>query len=93
MRVEWLPGAVRSLQAQLDWIADHDAWAAVAVGDAVHAAVGRLGDFPGMGRAGRVPGTRELVVTGTPFVIVYRVEPESVLILRVLHGAQRWPPT
>jgi toxin ParE1/3/4 len=38
-----------------------------------------------------VPGTRELVVTGTPFIVVYRVEAATVVILRVLHGAQRWP--
>lgn len=92
MRVEWLPDAVSGLQEQLNWIAEHDPWAAVTVGDAVLAAADRLGQYPGIGREGRVPGTRELVVTGTPFVVVYRLEPNSVLVLRVLHGAQRWPP-
>lgn len=71
MRVEWLPLAVRDLHGQLDWIADHDPWAAISVGDAIEAAVARLADYPALARAGRVPGTRELVVVGTPSVIVY----------------------
>lgn len=61
------------------------------MGDAVYAAVGRLADYPAMARSGRVPGTRELAVVGTPYTVVYRIEPSSVVILRVLHGAQRWP--
>jgi len=90
--VRWPPEAVRGLTAQLDSIAEHDACAAVAVGDAVHAAVGRLARYPGLGRHGRVAGTREVVVTGTPYVIVCRLEPDVVMVLRVLHGVQGWPP-
>jgi toxin ParE1/3/4 len=45
-----------------------------------------------MGRIGRVPGTRELIVGGTPWIIVYRVRADAVEIIRVLHGAQKWPP-
>lgn len=51
----------------------------------------RLCDFPLSGRAGRARGTRELVVAPTPFVVVYTVA-EDVVVLRVLHGARRWPP-
>ena len=43
-------------------------------------------------RPGRVQGTRELVVPATPFIVVYRIEATGVVILRVLHGAQKWPP-
>ncbi len=91
MKVEWLPEAERSLAAQLERIGKHDPWAALDMGDAIHAAVGRLADFPAMARAGRVRGSRELVVVGTPYTVVYRIEPSVVVILRVLHGAQRWP--
>jgi toxin ParE1/3/4 len=91
VRVEWLPEAEGSLTAQLEWIAEHNAWAALDMGDASHAAVGRLADYPAMARSGRVAGTRELVVVGTPYIVVYRIEPSAVVILRVLHGAQRWP--
>jgi toxin ParE1/3/4 len=68
-------------------------WAAVDIGDAVQAAVSRLADHPALGRTGRVTGTRELVVVGTPYVVVYSIEASAVLVLRVLHGAQRWPTT
>jgi toxin ParE1/3/4 len=44
-----------------------------------------------MGRTGRVPLTRELIVGGTPWIIVYRVRADVVEIIRV-HGAQSWPP-
>ena len=92
MRVEWLPEADRNRESQLAYIAKRDPRAAIAMGDAIEAAVARLADHPESARPGRVHGTRELVVTGTPYVVVYRVEPSAVLILRVLHGAQRWPP-
>jgi plasmid stabilization system protein ParE len=52
VRIEWLPEAERTLTAQLDWIAGSDPWAAIDVGDTVHAAVRRLADYPGW----RVPG-------------------------------------
>jgi plasmid stabilization system protein ParE len=44
-----------------------------------------------MGRAGRVTGTRELVVAGTPYIVPYRVRVEAVEILRVFHAARKWP--
>jgi toxin ParE1/3/4 len=91
VKVEWLPEAEHSLMAQLEWIAEHNPWAALDMGDAIHAAVGRLADYPAMARSGRVAETREMVVVGTPYIVVYRIEPSAVVILRVLHGAQRWP--
>lgn len=91
MRVQWLPVAVRDLHDQLDWIADHDTWAAISVGDAIEAAVARLADYPGLARSGRVAGTRELVVVGTPYIVVDRIEATAVVVLRLLHGAQPWP--
>ena len=47
--------------------------------------------FPRKGRTGRVHGTRELVVTGTPYVVAYRLEATAIQILSILHGARRWP--
>lgn len=62
------------------------------MGDAIETAVRHLANFPEIGPPGRIRGTRELVVTGTPYVVVYRIEATAVVILRVLHGAQDWPP-
>ena len=92
MNVEWLPSAARTLENQLSYIAERDPRAAVDMGDAIEVAVSRLADFPESARPGRVPGTRELVVPATPFIVVYRIETTGVVILRVLHGAQKWPP-
>ena len=46
---------------------------------------------PLIGRSGHRPGTRELVVSGTPFLVVYRFESDVITILRLFHGAQDWP--
>jgi len=50
-----------------------------------------LSDHPHVGRPGRVESTRELVITGTPYIVAYTVEDEGVAILAALHGARRWP--
>lgn len=92
MRVEWLPAAERDREGQIASVGARDPRAAIGMGDAVETAVRRLADHPHIGRPGRVAGTREVVVTGTPYVVAYRVEREAVVILRLLHGAQRWPP-
>ncbi len=92
MKVEWLPEARRNLESQLAYIAERKPRAALDLGDAIEAAVARLADYPQSARPGRVQGTRELVVTGTPYIVVYRIEPAAIVILRLLHGAQRWPP-
>jgi addiction module RelE/StbE family toxin len=47
--------------------------------------------FPEMGRPGRIEGTRELVISRTPYIAAYRIAGDTVRILRVLHGAQQWP--
>ncbi|MDP2196877.1 MAG: type II toxin-antitoxin system RelE/ParE family toxin [Rhodocyclaceae bacterium] len=44
-----------------------------------------------MGRPGRVPGTRELVVTRFPYILPYRVREQAVEILRIFHTSRKWP--
>ena len=92
MRVRWLRTALRNLDQHADYIARDDRIAARNAVQRIRAAVDQLADYPNMGRTGRVPLTRELIVGGTPWVIVYRVRADVVEIIRVLHGAQSWPP-
>ena len=84
-----------SYSIDLDRIVDHIALdnssAALDMWDDIERQVERLRDFPRSGRAGRIPETRELVVSGTPYIVVYMVS-ENVELIRVLHGAQQWPP-
>lgn len=61
------------------------------VDDRIAGATRRLIDFPDSGRLGRVEGTRELVITRTPYVAPYRIEGDIVRILGVIHGARIWP--
>lgn len=51
----------------------------------------RLATFPMSGRSGRVPDTRELVISNSPFVVAYRIQKERIVILAIYHGAQQWP--
>lgn len=91
MKLRWTDGAVEDLQSAHDYLeAEHPraAWEAVT---RIMSAVERLEQFPQMGRAGRVEGSRELVVTGTPFLVAYRRRDESIQILAVLHAARKWP--
>ncbi|HSS99330.1 MAG TPA: type II toxin-antitoxin system RelE/ParE family toxin, partial [Terriglobales bacterium] len=64
---------------------------AVAVLEHIVASVQRLAVFPQSGRQGRVPETRELVITDTPFIVAYTVKENRILILAVYHGARQWP--
>lgn len=91
MKVEWLLLARQDREEQLGYIAERDPWAAINLGDAIERAVNHLPAHPHIGRAGRVRGTRELVVSDTPYILAYRVEQDAVVILRLLHGAQNWP--
>jgi toxin ParE1/3/4 len=80
------------LEKIVGYIAQDNFTAALIMWDEIETQVERLRDFPHSGRAGRLPGTRELVVVRTSFLVIYRVE-ENIELIRVLHGAQQWPPT
>ncbi len=91
MRVRWLQKALRNLDAEASYIAVDDDAAARLVLTRVLAAVDMLPDQPSLGRPGRVPGTRELVVRRTRYVVPYRIRGETVEILRVFHASRRLP--
>jgi len=91
MRVSWLHTALRNLNDEAEYIALDDPRAAQLVVGRVLAAVSMLAEQPGLGRPGRVPGTRELVVTKTRYVVPYRVRGDVVEVLRVFHTSRRLP--
>jgi toxin ParE1/3/4 len=93
MRLEWLPKADDDLARQVAYISEDSPLAAIDIYHTVKRSVAKLEAFPRSGRPGRMRGTREMPVTGTPFLVVYRVEATAVLIMRVMHGAQKWPPS
>ena|SRR6516225_353778 len=91
-RLLWSEDAERDLDDITAYIADDDKVAAIRMRDEIERRLEVLADHPRAGRAGRVGGTRELVLAGTPFICVYCIKRDNVIILRVLHGARRWPP-
>jgi plasmid stabilization system protein ParE len=91
MRVRWLRKALRNLDAEATYIATDDPAAARLVVARVLVAVATLIHQPGLGRSGRVPGTRELVVRKTRYIVPYRVRGEYIEILRVFHASRRLP--
>ena len=91
MILVWLQRAIQDRDAQLDYIAQDNPMAAVSQGDRIAEQIEILQQHPQIGRPGRKQGTRELVISRTPFIVVYRVKEKRIELLRVLHGAQQWP--
>ena len=92
MKIVWSPTAIDDLAHVRSYIAQHDPGAATTVGRRIIESIENLRRFPSVGRPGRIPHTRELVITGTPFIVPYTVTENGVEIIAVLHGARRWPP-
>ncbi len=91
MRVTSRRLALADLAALQAHIAADDAHAARRVAQTIVTAAQRLAHLPRIGRPGRVAGTRELIVTRTPYIVPYRIVADEVQILRVYHAARRWP--
>ena len=92
MTLVWSPEAIEDLASLRAYIEQDDPAAAQRVVlRIIHSVEDLLSENPEMGRPGRVPGTRELVVPRTPFVVPYRLQRKTMQILRVYHGARRWP--
>lgn len=91
MRVRWLREASRNLSEEAAYIAAEDLAAARLVVQRSLTAVETLKSQPSIGRPGRVPGTRELVVARTPYLVPYRVRGDVIEILRVFHTSRRLP--
>ena len=78
-------------EAIFDYLEADSPRAAIMIDDRIEAQVELLIETPEIGRPGRVEGTRELVIQRTPYIAAYRIDRETVRILRVLHGSQEWP--
>jgi toxin ParE1/3/4 len=86
--IVWQPRAKRHLDKIRVYIQQYNPGVAAAMAEQIVKSVGAISSFPQIGKAGRYPDTRELAVAGTPYIIVYRVKDDVVVVLAVLHGAQ-----
>ncbi|KMQ81293.1 Death on curing protein, Doc toxin [Candidatus Burkholderia pumila] len=93
MELVWTPRARRAREAAIDYIAQDNPLAALGQLDEIERQTDMLMENPEIGRSGRVDGTRELVISRTPFIVVYRLKPRArrIELIRFLHGAQQWP--
>ncbi len=91
MLLKWTHAASRDLDSVEEYISAADSGAAIETVLEIIRHVGMLAEHPGMGRPGRVDGTRELVIAGLPYVVAYLHRGDTVTVLRVLHGAMKWP--
>ncbi|MDZ8024066.1 MAG: type II toxin-antitoxin system RelE/ParE family toxin [Nostoc sp. DcaGUA01] len=91
MQIKWLRRALRNLEQAHSYISKENPEAAQEVILKIQLAASQLENYPFMGRPGRVEGTRELVISSTPYIAIYRIKEESVEILRVLHTSKRYP--
>ncbi|MGC2323423.1 MAG: type II toxin-antitoxin system RelE/ParE family toxin [Terriglobales bacterium] len=90
--IEWTEQAARQLDQAHDYIAlSNSEEVAARIAAQIVARVQQLASFPMSGRPGRVPGTRELVISQTPFIVAYTIDNDRIVILAIYHGAQRWP--
>ena len=89
--IAWLPVAIRQRFEQLDYIALDNPLAAISQDEEIEHQVDMLMQHPHMGRPGRLRGTRELVSSRTPFIVVYRVKGTRIEVIRLLHSSQQWP--
>jgi plasmid stabilization system protein ParE len=89
--VYWSPTANEDRVEIYDHIERDSPDNAILVDDRILKAVGKLATFPQLGRPGRRSGTRELVIPRTPFIAAYRINENTVEILRIVRGARSWP--
>ena len=89
--LDWLPAANDNRFEQLDYIAQDNPLAAIGQDEEIERQVNMLLQQPKMGRIGRLKGTRELVISRTPFIVVYRLQTHRIEVIRLLHSSQQWP--
>jgi toxin ParE1/3/4 len=91
LNLKWTKRALAQFKEAETYIAQENPQAAAAVAKRIAAATQLLRENPEIGRLGRVQGTREWIVKRTPYLIAYTTEGENLIILRIIHGKQRWP--
>ena len=91
MELRWTEEAATDLERIADYLFLHTAERAADVVGEIYEAPTALLTFPYRGRHGRKQGTRELVLSPLPYIVVYQITGDVIHITRILHGAQKWP--
>ena len=91
MELRWTEEAAADLEHITDYLFENAPERAAELVRGIYNAPAALLTFPYRGRAGRKEGTRELVLSSLPYVVVYQITGEVIHVVRILHGAQKWP--
>jgi len=91
MKVIWSPEARQDLRDIYLYLATENPYIARALQERIKQGVQLLRDNPHIGRPGRVSGTREMVISGTSYILPYRIKEKRLELLRVYHTARKWP--
>jgi toxin ParE1/3/4 len=90
MRLRWTSAAANDLENISDYLHHQNPQIAQQTVRRLYAEIRELSRFPSRGRPGREPGTREFILSGLPYVIIFRTADQVVEILRIYHGSQNW---
>jgi addiction module RelE/StbE family toxin len=88
LKIKLTKGAVQDLHSIENYISQDKPTAAKSV---INESIENIASFPSLGRVGRVPHTKELVVSSTPLIIVYQIRHGTLFIVRIIHAARKWP--
>lgn len=91
MKLRWTNPALQDLGNIHAFITERNPVAALKIVRMLRSQAEGLTAHPQMGRPGRIEGTRELIIPGSPFILAYRVTVDTVDILAIRHGARLWP--
>lgn len=91
MQVKWLKWALRNLEQARNYVFQDNPTAAQELIIKIQNAANQLQKYPFMGKNGRVECTKELIISNSPYILIYRVKEESVEVLRILHTSKRYP--
>jgi len=93
MKLKWTRVALQDLRHLHEYIAEDNPSAANRMATRIQDATQRFKNRPQMGRPGRVQGARELVIAGSPYIVVYILGDSEIQIVAIIHSAVRWPDT
>jgi toxin ParE1/3/4 len=91
MELRWTEEAASDLEDITDYLFENTPERAADLIRGLYSAPEALLTFPHLGRPGKKTGTRELVLSPLPYIVVYQLSGEAIHIVRILHGAQKWP--
>jgi toxin ParE1/3/4 len=93
MKVRWTDSAAANWEQAFYFIAEDNVTAALAIAETILDMTEMLAVHPHAGRPGRIAGTRELVITDSPFILAYGIDSaeDVIWVYAIYHGRRRWP--